>query len=186
MAVQDFNHKDADERWWLRRWRQLRRVKRVVLTDAGEGRGGEGARRRGRQSIPRTTRASTRAARRRPQHLWRRLVLIVRQFCQKATSYEWLISEWERQKLTWVSHSSSLFSSLLVINNSDMSRQMLLLRPPHHRCLLNPITTRQRENPYIKLKCPHTSPSFELATWWRIAKLESAGSWSIASKVRLA
>ena len=151
-------------------------------------RAGEGARRRrrGRQSIPRTTRASTRAARRRPQHLWRRLVLIVRQFCQKATSYEWLISEWERQKLTWVSHSSSLFSSLLVINNSDTSRPMLLLRPPHHRCLLNPITIRQRENPYIKLKCPHTSPSFELATWWRIAKLESAGSWSIASKVRLA
>ena len=40
MAVQDFNHKDADERWWLRGWRQLRRVKRVVLADAGEGRGG--------------------------------------------------------------------------------------------------------------------------------------------------
>ena len=157
--------------------------------------GGSGWRRRGQERAPEGEGASrsrapqgqahTRAARRPPQHLWRHLVL-VRQFCQKATSYEWLISEWETQKLTWVSHSSSLFSSLLVINNSDKSRPMLLQRPPHHRCLLNPITIRQRENPYIKLKCLHTSPSFELATWWRIAKLESAGSWSIASKVRLA
>ena len=175
MVIKDFNHKDAEERWWLRGWRQLRRVKRVVLADAGEGRGG---RQKERAPVDPAHHKGkhTRAARRRPQHLWRRLVL-VRQFCQKATSYEWLISEWERQKLIWVSHSSSLFSSLLVINNSDKSRPMLLLRPPHHRCLFRSDHYQTKGESIYQIEMPLHLPIF----WTRhlVENCQTGVSWKL-------
>ena len=183
MAVQDFNHKDADERWWLRGWRQLRRVKRVVLADAGEGRGGrqkekerapvDPAHHKGKHARC-TAPTSTFLA---PLGLYSEAILSEGDILR-------MVDQWVRK--TKVDMGVPLLLPVLLLVGHQQLGHVEADAVAEAASSQVPLTTRQRENPYIKLKCPHTSPSFELATWWRIAKLESAGSWSIASKVRLA